>query len=345
MKYRFSIVIPVYNSEKYLRTCIESVMSQTYNNFEVILIDDGSTDSSGIICNEFAKKYAEKIKCVHKKNEGLLMTRLRGYEEAEGEYILNLDSDDEFRPDALAILDGCIEETRSDLILFQASVDEKHTIIWENSRLELSSGEILDPSVLKRLVCEGPSVNNIALKCVQKSLFTDIQSLSVYSGMNNEEDLIQSVQLIDKCKRPIYIEEMLYFYRQTNSFSISNSFNPNILESISNSSTVLEKYAKEWEKHCPYLLEKVYERQNKSFASLIRYYFERAEKKEQIEDFLHSLHDDKLFEKAYKKGTRKKLSKIEKLNLFFVYQGKIGFVFHVMRLRAALKRKSYRYIR
>lgn len=88
-----SVIIPVYNVEKYLQRCIDSVLAQTYNNIEVILIDDGSTDSCGKICDEFAGR-APRVRVVHKKNGGLSDARNVGIELAKGEYITFVDSDD-----------------------------------------------------------------------------------------------------------------------------------------------------------------------------------------------------------------------------------------------------------
>ena len=93
----FSIVIPVYNVEKYLNECVESILQQvnTINNdCEILLIDDGSTDSSPILCDMYEEKYPGLIKVFHKENQGLLATRRYGFKRTCGEYIINCDSDD-----------------------------------------------------------------------------------------------------------------------------------------------------------------------------------------------------------------------------------------------------------
>lgn len=92
----FSIIIPVYNVEKYLDQCICSVLSQTYEDYEIILIDDGSTDSSGNICELYKNKFSRKIKVIHQKNGGLSKARNIGISCAQGVYIIFLDSDDYF---------------------------------------------------------------------------------------------------------------------------------------------------------------------------------------------------------------------------------------------------------
>ena len=95
-----SVVLPIYNVEKYLNRCIKSIITQTYKNLEVILVDDGSPDHCPRICDEWAKKDA-RIKVIHKKNEGLGMARNTGIENATGEYICFVDSDDYIAPDTI----------------------------------------------------------------------------------------------------------------------------------------------------------------------------------------------------------------------------------------------------
>ena len=88
-----SVIVPVYNVEKYLKKCVNSITSQTYENLEILLVDDGSTDLSGQICNEFEKNDA-RIKVIHKKNGGLSNARNVGIEKAQGKYLMFVDSDD-----------------------------------------------------------------------------------------------------------------------------------------------------------------------------------------------------------------------------------------------------------
>ena len=92
MRELVTIIIPVYNVEKYVRRCIESVLNQDYNHLEIILVDDGSTDSSGEICDEYAKK-DNRIQVIHKQNEGLGPARNSELDIAQGEYVHFIDSD------------------------------------------------------------------------------------------------------------------------------------------------------------------------------------------------------------------------------------------------------------
>ena len=88
-----SIIIPVYKAEKYLHRCVDSVLAQTFTNFELILIDDGSPDNSGAICDEYAKQDG-RVKVFHQKNQGVSVARNLGIEQAKGEWIAFIDSDD-----------------------------------------------------------------------------------------------------------------------------------------------------------------------------------------------------------------------------------------------------------
>ena len=109
---RFSIIVPVYNVEKYLSKCIQSLIDQDYNDYEILLIDDGSTDKSGIICEQYAKKY-ENIYVFHKKNGGLSDARNYGLQKALGDYILFVDSDDWIKKDILKEFSDIIENNKA----------------------------------------------------------------------------------------------------------------------------------------------------------------------------------------------------------------------------------------
>lgn len=122
---KVSIIIPVYNVEKYLRTCLDSILAQTFTDFEAILVDDGSTDDSGKICDE----YAAKKNCfvvVHKPNEGVSKARITAFEHCKGEYITFIDADDYVDKQYIAHLYGCIVKYNADVSCCQYyRVDER----------------------------------------------------------------------------------------------------------------------------------------------------------------------------------------------------------------------------
>lgn len=121
---KFSLIVPVYKVEEYLPKCIESVLSQKNQDFELLLIDDGSPDNCGKICDDYAAKYPGKISVIHQPNGGAGAARNHGIRLSKGEYILFLDSDDSISEDLLSDLADVIEKQAVDLILYGARVNK-----------------------------------------------------------------------------------------------------------------------------------------------------------------------------------------------------------------------------
>ena len=115
MKDKISIIVPIYNTEKFLDKCLNSLVNQTYKNIEIILIDDGSTDNSLNICLDYQKK-DNRIKVIHQENKGLSGARNRGFEESTGDYIWYIDSDDYIENDSLKVIKPYLD--KYDIIVF-----------------------------------------------------------------------------------------------------------------------------------------------------------------------------------------------------------------------------------
>ena len=117
---KFSVIVPVYGVEKYIDQCVQSLLIQTYKNYELILVDDGSPDNCGQICDQYAEK-DNRIRVVHKKNGGLSSARNAGLDIAKGEYVIFLDSDD-FWDDAEALsgINRNLSESKADVLIFPA---------------------------------------------------------------------------------------------------------------------------------------------------------------------------------------------------------------------------------
>lgn len=136
---KVSVVIPVYNVEQYLEECIDSVLNQTYTNYEIILVDDGATDRSGSICDKYAEKWA-CVKVIHQKNGGLSVARNTGLNEAIGKYVYFLDSDDYIEDMSLEQLVGIAENENADVVFFDGYVFftncEADPNVWTYQRKE-----------------------------------------------------------------------------------------------------------------------------------------------------------------------------------------------------------------
>lgn len=230
----FSICIPVYNTAKYLDECLQSVLRQTEKDYEIVLVDDGSTDDSGWICDRYAAEYPN-IRVIHKENEGLMMTRRRGFREAKGDYFLCLDSDDAFYSvDALEKVKRMIEEKNADLVIFEylyayeksAGRPDKIISLFSHPNGYIFEGETKKELYNKLLL--GKDLNPIWIKAVSRSVLdldTDYSPWKEELVGSQGEDLFQTLPILDHAKRVAYLKEPLYFYRW-NPDSISRNVRP-----------------------------------------------------------------------------------------------------------------------
>ena len=217
---KFSIMTPVYKVERYLPECIESVLGQTYGNFEFILVDDGSPDHSGEICDEYAQKDS-RIRVFHKPNGGLMHTRRYALERAQGDYYVFLDSDDYLSLDTLETLSRYISETGVDCVIYGFE--------WlrpeGTSHIKCSSYDcgrvITDKRELYNIVFNDEAYNSLCRKCAKASCF-DGRDHSRYYHIKRGEDLLQSLEIIENAGSFLFIPETLYCYR-VNPASITHS--------------------------------------------------------------------------------------------------------------------------
>ena len=154
---RFSIIVPVYNVEKYLRICIESLVKQTYKDYEIVLIDDGSTDSSGDICDQYSDKY-DQITVIHKKNEGQASVWMNeGLATVKGDYIGSIDSDDWVDSDLLARISAEIDNSQPDILVYGYKNVSNHgeQINKMNTRKGFYFREDIESEVLPKLINSG----------------------------------------------------------------------------------------------------------------------------------------------------------------------------------------------
>lgn len=114
---KYSFIVPVYNVERYLKRCLDSIIAQTYHDYEAILIDDGSTDSSGQLVDEYALIYPDKMRVIHQKNAGLGGARNTGIEAAKGEYLIMVDSDDYISERMLETVDRYLIQYHNDILI------------------------------------------------------------------------------------------------------------------------------------------------------------------------------------------------------------------------------------
>lgn len=242
----FSVLVPVYNQQKYINECIDSVLNQTFQDFEMILVDDGSSDLSGKICEQYAERYSDKVIVIHKKNEGLLFARRTGIENAHGKYYLFLDADDCLAKNAMEVIYRIIQISSSQMVIFNASM--KNDFSELRGKYPFSDNTFLGENHKEEFLkefCGNHMFNNLWCKCISSSLV----NLKDYDGgeiVSYGEDLFQSIPLIDRA-RSFYITQLpLYFYRQ-HSTSMTHCYKSMQFQSIKHVCMRLIEYCNKWE--------------------------------------------------------------------------------------------------
>lgn len=224
MEEKISVIIPVYNVEAYLSKCVDSVLNQSYQNFEVILVDDGSKDQSGGICDAYAKKDA-RVKVIHKQNEGLSSARNKGLDHATGNYYYFLDSDDYIAEDTLELLLGAIRRTGSDLALCNIQyVDEQGTVLSRQNAFKeygVRDGTWTKKEFWRHYMGFGHIVCVVACnKLYKKELFAQQR----YPEGKIREDEFVVHHVVDQCQKIACVKKKLYFYRQRNGSIMSQKY-------------------------------------------------------------------------------------------------------------------------
>lgn len=228
---KYSILIPVYNTEKYLQQCLESVRMQGIKDYEVIIVNDGSTDNSRLICEKYTK-IDVRFKLINQENGGLLLARRAALKVAQGDYILFLDSDDYWEPDTLKVVEERINETDADVIIFgfncvyKGKILEKRLLLSDYTRFTKDSVE----QYLQAWI-ETPDLNAIWSKVVKRECIDYWEGYEKYRGLSSGEDYIQSIYIVRHAKTISYIGKPLYNYRK-NPKSISSNFYPDKIRQL-----------------------------------------------------------------------------------------------------------------
>ncbi|MDM8274172.1 glycosyltransferase family 2 protein [Enorma phocaeensis] len=245
---RFSVIIPVYNVERYLPQCLRSVQEQTFTNYEVVLVNDGSTDMSLTICKNFVATTDSTVRVIDQRNRGLLMARRAGIDLAAGEYVVCLDSDDALRVDALETIDAALRRTDADVLLFQASRSESFdSPYFDYSHVfKAADGSGVFPSrIARQLIVSTHDVHSMCGKAIRRTHICQGADFRMYEGLQYGEDLLQTTRIFDSAQLFAAIPDVLYYYRDNES-SISHGLNRRRLEDISAVRSELLVYARHW---------------------------------------------------------------------------------------------------
>ena len=301
-----SIIVPIYNVEQYLRECIDSIIKQTYKNLEIILVDDGSPDNCGQICDEYAKK-DDRIKVIHKENGGLSSARNAGLDIATGEYISFIDSDDyvsnNFIEELYSLCIKCDADiAECDFVKFtdKIEVQKKDKVIEKYSTIEMQE-QIYTENYIKTIV--------VWNKLYKKYLY---EKLRFPQGKINEDEFTTYKVFDSSLKNIAVTSEILYYYRYNENSIMGKKFNEKRLD-------VLEAYEerKEFykEKKLNLLYEKTvikYQEILKDFYLLTQKYIDLPEK--YLKDILIRM------KKNYKEYEKfEKISNKNKMKIFMMF--------------------------
>lgn len=248
-----SVIIPIYKVEQFLPRCLDSVLAQTYQNLEIILIDDGSTDNCGKICDDYAEK-DKRITVIHKENGGLSSARNAGLDIATGEYITFIDSDDFINHKMIERLADTMTECCADVVICNHKKVFEKDCVDESEDIAASKPNIYgyyDVISLYDLKSVVPAISACG-KLYKKKCFSNIR----YPLNRLFEDLATTYKIMFASEKIAYIDEQLYYYLQRNG-SIMNGKTPPTVDGVKglnefadycNSNIADENYLKECRK-------------------------------------------------------------------------------------------------
>ena len=200
-----SIIIPVYKVEKYLEKCIQSVINQTYENLQIILVDDGSPDNCGKICDEYAKK-DHRIEVIHKSNGGLSDARNKGLEIAKGEYIGFVDSDDYIEAGMYEVLYNLLKQYNADVSICNFYTVSQGKISIKNADNGINEYNRIE--ILKEILLDKNIQSYAWNKLYKKELFDEIK----YPIGKKYEDIGTTFYLLEKCNKVVVTGKSEYYY-------------------------------------------------------------------------------------------------------------------------------------
>lgn len=235
-----SFIVPIYNTEQYLPECIESVMRQTSPDWELLLVDDGSTDNSGRICDKYSKKN-DRIRVIHKENEGQFATRQQGIAYAKGEYCTGLDSDDYIDGNCVETIKEYINTQKYDIISWNMRMVRGGTVVSEERKERY--GEFSNTEFLEYVIRS--TDHSFCNKLIKTSLLKAASYGDVPLSARHSEDYIMICPAICMSKRVLAIDATLYNYRQTED-TVTHSYSGQRVIDYLDSTTcvfdILERY-------------------------------------------------------------------------------------------------------
>ena len=213
-----SVIVPVYNVEKYLDRCVESLLGQTYRSLEIILVDDGSTDGCGAMCDGYTRRDS-RVRVIHKRNGGLSDARNAGLAVASGSYIGYVDSDDWIEPDMYARMHQACAESDAQLAVCRYFSE------YRDRTVSGGSGSVvpLSRDALLRIYIGGHDEYIIYNSVWSKLFRSDLVRGMVFPKGRNSEDIVYTTRAFCRAERAVYLDQCFYHYVLDREGSIMNA--------------------------------------------------------------------------------------------------------------------------
>lgn len=249
---KISVIVPVYNVEKYLEKCVESLLNQSLKDIEIILVDDGSPDKCPQICDEYAKKDC-RVKVCHKKNGGLSSARNEGLKHVKGEFYMFVDSDDWLALDTCKVTYDYVKQTDADCLMFSYTKEfgdhsivnhifNKDVITWNKADIQRNFHRRLFGLVGEELSRpqDGDLIVSACMQLFKTEKFKDIRFVDTQKI--GTEDCWYQILVYDKCDRFVYIDKPFYHYLRINDGSLTTKYNPNLFARWQNMYDYMQTY-------------------------------------------------------------------------------------------------------
>lgn len=230
-----SVIVPAYNSEKFIERCVKSILTQSLHHFELIIVDDGSQDGTGAICDAFARE-DDRVRVLHSPHVGVAAVRNIGFQAASGEYVVQVDADDYIAPDMLQKINSVICAWRPDIIVFDAFIvtNERTTLQKNHIPPGFHDREFVQ-LILPVCLCDKHRLNFTCLishintvKAIKRNILWTCRCRD--ESFTRAEDVACFYECLYHAQSIYYLDKPLYYHSGTNPRSITSMYDPNFLE-------------------------------------------------------------------------------------------------------------------
>lgn len=247
---KFSIIVPVYNVERYLESCLDSIATQDFSDYEVVIVDDGSTDNSSEIYGRFAATSMAPVQIIKKENGGLLSARRTGIKAARGDYLWHVDGDDAIAPHAMRSVSSVIDSLQPEVVLIgltgSSTYDSLLPGFIPGEKNLYTNDEV---NAVRRAFLTG-YIPSLVMKVTHRSCVDVDHDYAEYGRLQFGEDQLQSLYILEKARTISCLREPLYYYR-TNEDSISAKYREGQLAQYATVKSTICRRASVWDKKWP----------------------------------------------------------------------------------------------